>query len=77
MTQPSSPASSIFFGSGYGYFWWLFPETRGGTDTGVITGSGSGGQWLFVVPTRDLVIAVTASNGDGISLLYDVLAAIR
>lgn len=76
MAQSYSPASSIFFGTGYGYFWWLLPETRGGTDRGVITGSGSGGQWLFVVPAKDLVIAVTASGGDGISLLYDVLAAI-
>jgi CubicO group peptidase (beta-lactamase class C family) len=77
MAQSYSPASSIFFGTGYGYFWWLFPETRGGSDTGVITGSGSGGQWLFVIPSKDLVIAVTASNGNGIDLLYDVLAAIR
>jgi CubicO group peptidase (beta-lactamase class C family) len=77
MTQPVTTGSSIFFGTGYGYFWWLFPETRNGSGFGVITGSGSGGQWLFVVPSRDLVIAVAASEGTGIDLLYDVMAAIR
>lgn len=66
------------FNSGYGYFWWLFPTRRGGSDAGIITASGSGGQWLFVVPSLDLVVAVAATNGDGLNLLYDgVLAALR
>jgi CubicO group peptidase (beta-lactamase class C family) len=77
MAEPYTAGSSIFFGTGYGYFWWLFPETRGGPDRGVITGSGSGGQWLFVIPSKDLVIAVTASEGDGIGLLYDILGAVK
>ena len=77
MVQPYTPGNSIFFGTGYGYFWWLFPETRGGTGYGVITGSGSGGQWLFVIPSKDLVIAIAASDGDGIDLLYDVLGALK
>jgi CubicO group peptidase (beta-lactamase class C family) len=61
------------FGSGYGYFWWLFPTRRGGTDEGVIAASGSGGQWLFVVPSLDLVVVIVATNGDGLDLLYDEL----
>jgi CubicO group peptidase (beta-lactamase class C family) len=66
------------FNSAYGYFWWLFPTRRGGTDAGVIAASGSGGQWLFVVPSLDLVVAIAASNGAGLDLLYDgVLAALR
>ncbi|HZI41086.1 MAG TPA: serine hydrolase [Gemmatimonadaceae bacterium] len=65
------------FSSSYGYFWWLFPHQRNGPDAEVITASGSGGQWLFVVPSLDLVVAVIAADGDGLDLFYDgVLPAI-
>ena len=80
-TRVDSHGPSLFFssfGSSYGYFWWLFPRQRGGADAEIITASGSGGQWLFVVPSLDLVVAVVASNGDGLDLLYDgVLPAIK
>ncbi|HEY7237510.1 MAG TPA: serine hydrolase [Gemmatimonadaceae bacterium] len=79
-TRVDSHGPSLFFsafGSSYGYFWWLFPHQRGGTDAEVITASGSGGQWLFVVPSLDLVVAVIAQDGDGLDLFYDgVLPAI-
>jgi CubicO group peptidase (beta-lactamase class C family) len=66
------------YGSAYGYFWWLFPVRRGGTDTGVIAASGSGGQWLFVIPALDLVVAIIAADGNGLDLLYDgILPAIQ
>lgn len=66
------------FGSGYGYFWWLFPSRRGGTDEGIIAASGSGGQWLFVVPSLDLVVAIVAADGNGLDLLYDeILPAVK
>jgi CubicO group peptidase (beta-lactamase class C family) len=73
------PGPGYFTGAnpGYGHFWWLFPTSRGGSDAGVITGSGSGGQWLFVIPSLDLVVAIAAQNGDGLGLLYDgVLPAV-
>jgi CubicO group peptidase (beta-lactamase class C family) len=80
-TRPDSRGAPVYFsnvGSAYGYFWWLFPTRRGASDLGVIAASGSGGQWLFVVPSLDLVVAVVAENGDGLGLLYDgVLAAVR
>jgi CubicO group peptidase (beta-lactamase class C family) len=80
-TAPMSRGDvSIFSESnpGYGYFWWTFPTRRGGSDAGVIAASGSGGQWIFIVPSLDLVIAVAAQNGYGLDLLYHgVLAAIR
>ena len=79
-TVAASHGPDLFFssyGSSYGSFWWLFPLRRGGQGTEVITASGSGGQWLFVVPSLDLVVAVAASNGSGLDLLYDgVLPAI-
>jgi CubicO group peptidase (beta-lactamase class C family) len=75
-TRVDTRNSSLFFasyGAGYGYFWWLFPRRRGGSDAGVIAASGSGGQWLFVVPDLDLVVVVVATNGNGLDLLYDAL----
>jgi CubicO group peptidase (beta-lactamase class C family) len=72
--------SDLFFSSlnsGYGYFWWLFPTRRGGSDAGVIAASGALGQWLFVVPSLDLVVAIDSSNnGNGLDLFYDVLSSL-
>ena len=69
-------SNDVFFtsyGSDYSYYWWLFPERPGGPDDSVITASGSGGQWLFIIPKFDLVVAVVASNGDGLGLLYNAI----
>jgi CubicO group peptidase (beta-lactamase class C family) len=80
-TSPVTRGSPVFFanyGSAYSYFWWLFPTSRGGTDTGIIAASGSGGQWLFVVPSLDLVVALVAADGNGLDLLYDgILSALQ
>jgi CubicO group peptidase (beta-lactamase class C family) len=59
----------------YGYLWWRLPG-------GVITASGARGQWIFVVPDRNLVVATTAeADGDflaGADFLYNhVLPAAR
>jgi CubicO group peptidase (beta-lactamase class C family) len=79
-TAAISTGPTLFFhtfNSSYGYYWWGFPVRRGGSDHGVIAASGSGGQWLFVVPSRDLVIVVVAQNGAGLDLLYDgILSAL-
>ena len=45
---------------GYGYQWWLGPQTTDGPDW--IAGFGNGGQRLLVVPDADLVVVVTAGN---------------
>jgi CubicO group peptidase (beta-lactamase class C family) len=75
-TRAVTRGAPVFFsnyGSGYGRFWWLFPTRRGGSDEGVIAASGSGGQWLFIVPSLDLVVAIVATNGNGLDLLYDAI----
>jgi CubicO group peptidase (beta-lactamase class C family) len=79
-TRLSQGSELIFssYNSGYGYFWWTFPTRRGGSDAGVIAASGAGGQWIFIVPSLDLVVAIAATNSAGLDLLYDgVLASIR
>ena len=44
----------------YGYLWWLghVPDNRGEHD--LVTAAGNGGQRLFIVPSLDLVVVVTA-----------------
>ncbi len=80
-TRAITRGSPVFFandGAGYGHFWWTFPTQRGGTDAGIIAASGSGGQWLFVIPSLDLVVAIVAGGGNGLDLLYNgVLPALQ
>jgi CubicO group peptidase (beta-lactamase class C family) len=44
----------------YGYFWWLYVRCEKSSDPGFFTAIGNGGQRIFVVPERKLVIVVTA-----------------
>jgi CubicO group peptidase (beta-lactamase class C family) len=80
-TRSYSSGPALFFsnyGAQYGFFWWLFPLTRAGAGTGIIAASGSGGQWLFVVPAYDLVVAIAGTQANGLSILYDgILPALR
>jgi len=61
---------------------WLLPPVGGlgaPPEADLITASGSGGQWIFVVPSKDLVVVATgAANtfeefAQPIRLLYDVI----
>ncbi|HEU5219906.1 MAG TPA: serine hydrolase [Gemmatimonadales bacterium] len=69
----------------YGYLWWLLPLAGAGpTDDpdGVIyTASGAQGQWIFVIPKYDMVVAVTSNTQQfdaPVRFLYeDILPAIR
>ena len=77
--QPLSSGNELIYAPynpGYGYFWWTFPRERSGAGAEVIAASGAGGQWLFIVPALDLVVAIVASNGAGLELLYDLLPAV-
>ena len=69
----------------YGRLWWL-TSVDGSTATDqrervVWTASGNGGQFLYVIPRYDLVVAVTADAADFAApvriLFEDILPAIR
>lgn len=45
----------------YGYSWWV-TDYQGSE---IVTAIGAQGQWVFAVPSRGLVMAATANNGDG------------
>jgi CubicO group peptidase (beta-lactamase class C family) len=55
--------------SSYGYLWWLYTLAGGPPDASttdlVIAASGAQGQWLFVVPRHDLVVAINAGITSG------------
>ena len=46
----------------YGYFWWSQTKEVGGVKYPSLQGRGAGGQFIFVFPTIDLVVAATAHN---------------
>ena len=63
--------------SSYGYLWWLYTLAGGPPDANtsdiVIAASGAQGQWLFVVPRHDLVVAINAGITNGPDPALDIL----
>ena len=63
--------------SSYGYLWWLYTLAGGTPDANttdlVIAASGAMGQWLFVVPRHDLVVAINAGITSGPDPALDML----
>jgi CubicO group peptidase (beta-lactamase class C family) len=51
-------------GTKYGYFWWLDAGCATQPRTPGFAGVGNGGQRLWVVPSRKLVVAMTAGLYD-------------
>jgi len=66
MTSPQLPlfglADANFHVNSYGYLWWLGRSRVGDREIDWIAGIGHGGQKLYIVPSLDLVIVVTASD---------------
>lgn len=71
--------------AGYAYLWWVLePDAKVPEVSPIIAGTGLGGQYLFVVPDRDLVVVVTGWSDDEegatapMRFLYDdILPAVR
>jgi len=63
ITQQTTPASAMHpahtarRGFGYGYLWWLLEEPPGSPLSGAYMAWGVHGQYILVVPKRQLVIA--------------------
>ena len=51
------------YGYGYGYLWWSTElHDKSGKSVDVFMALGYGGQHLFVVPERSLVVVITSGN---------------
>jgi CubicO group peptidase (beta-lactamase class C family) len=63
----------------YGRMIWLLPAIPGTGDVDVLAASGGGGQWIFIVPGKDLVVVATGDANTAedfakpIQILYDVV----
>ena len=62
MIAPQSPRGWWFsFARSYGYLWWQGQSLIGDHDIEWVGALGRGGQRLYMVPTLNLVVAVTAA----------------
>jgi CubicO group peptidase (beta-lactamase class C family) len=63
----------------YGRALWLLPPLTGSGDVDVLAAAGSGGEWIFVVPSKDLVVVSSGAAyseeqfTQAVQLLYDVI----
>ena len=65
--QTSVDPENDAHGFDYGYYWWRVSEV------GAFTAYGHGGQYIFVVPAKDLVIVLTAEpDTDGETAAIDL-----
>ncbi|MFO0694121.1 MAG: serine hydrolase [Polyangiales bacterium] len=53
--------------TGYGYLWWVDPEA--------FSARGRGGQYLYVIPSKDLILVTTASAGPEDEARFSALLA--
>jgi len=49
-------------GHDYGYLWWHHHYDVGGRTIETVEARGNGGQYIFVVPSLDVVVVITAGN---------------
>jgi CubicO group peptidase (beta-lactamase class C family) len=66
---PAQPAG----GAVYGASWWTFPEGSG-LPSDAIVARGNRGQYLAVIPSRDLVIVRRGFDGTGMNFDFDAFA---
>lgn len=79
LTPPGQPPA------GYGYLWWILaPDPRGAGKELVYAARGRFGQFIFIVPEHDMVVAIQAQAQPGaetnklMQLFYDrILTAVR
>lgn len=60
MTTRTSPGA---FGSqGYGFLWWKRTFQHRGAQVDAVYAAGNGGNYVFIIPSLELVVAFTGSN---------------
>ena len=68
----------LTFSDGYGYQWWLDQFNYKGQQVEAWITSGYGGQFIFAIPSLDLVVAFTGhnyENNTGIASLYTIMGS--
>ncbi len=76
------PIGSVGKTVGYGYLWWILAPAPGGVGTPIYAAMGYRGQYVFVIPEYEMVVAMTgwmppAEYGNAVGILYtDILPAL-
>ena len=70
--KATSPIVQTSPSNHYGYFWWRQTWEIGDAKYPCIQGRGAGGQFIFVLPTLDLVIVATAHNKGMGKMLWEI-----
>lgn len=75
-----STTKKVFLnGFDYGYLWWLRTITIKGQTMPLISAEGNGGQFIFILPTLNMVMVSTGGNinsplsAQGFSILYNFI----
>ncbi|NNG15646.1 MAG: serine hydrolase [Gemmatimonadales bacterium] len=71
--QSTQPHIRFTNGGGYGFQWWLLALDDSGSEPLAPYAAGWGGQYIFVIPGRDMVAVSTAEEYDGQSQIRAVL----
>lgn len=77
----SPPIGTVGKTIGYGYLWWILAGDPAGIGTPIYAAMGYRGQYVFVIPEHDMVVAMTGwmpptEYGRAIGILYsDILPA--
>lgn len=71
--QSTEPHIRFGTGGGYGLQWWLLELDDSGPEVLAPYASGWGGQYIFVIPQKDMVVVSTAEEYDGRSGIGSVL----
>lgn len=65
LRQAVGPLYTNKVGHTYGYFWWGSEMKVAGKGHRCISARGAGGQFIFILPSLDLVVVVTSHNKEG------------
>ena len=79
LTPKVTISASDPYADGYGYFWYSKDQQIGGKPVPVSFASGNGGNKIYVIPSRHLVVAITSSaygHGYGQRRSQDILRAL-
>jgi CubicO group peptidase (beta-lactamase class C family) len=71
--QSTAPHIRFSNGGGYGFQWWLLALGDSGSEPLAPYAAGWGGQYIFVIPARDMVVVSTAEEYQGQSEIRAVL----
>jgi len=66
-TTHVTSTANFFPNSGYGYYWWLTNFTVNGVSHKCFFAAGWGDQYMFIIPTLDMIVEFNSGNYNGTS----------